>query len=102
MGMYKYIREAWKKPQENIELWQKRLIEWRGQPVTIRIDRPTRLDRAHSLGYKAKPGVFMVRQRVLLGGRMRAKVSGGRRPKHFRHKKILGMSYQLVAEQRTI
>ncbi|MBS3109062.1 50S ribosomal protein L15e [Candidatus Woesearchaeota archaeon] len=103
MGAYKYMRELWKQPRENLgEVWRQRLQQWRTEGATVRIDRPTRLDRARSLGYKAKPGIFMVRQRVLRGGRMRAKVSGGRRPKHFRHKKILGMSYQLVAEQRTI
>ena len=45
MGMYKYIREAWKKPKENMpELWKARLISWRRQPVSIRIEKPTRLD----------------------------------------------------------
>ena len=53
MGMYKYIREAWKKPRE-LELWQQRLIQWRKEEVTVRIDKPTRLDKARSLGYKAK------------------------------------------------
>ncbi|MBS3127571.1 50S ribosomal protein L15e [Candidatus Woesearchaeota archaeon] len=100
MGMYKYIREAWKKPQENIELWQKRLIEWRGQPVTIRIDRPTRLDRAHSLGYKAKPGVFMVRQRVPRGGRKKEQFDGGRRSKRSTMRKNVDKPYQQIAEER--
>jgi len=101
MSMYKYVRQIWKKPKENLgELWQKRLIEWKKQPVTVRIQRPTRIDRARSLGYKAKQGYILVRQRLLRQKRQRPKFSGGRRSKHMRRKKVLNMSYQWVAEQR--
>ena len=99
--MYKYVRQIWKKPKENLgELWQKRLIEWKKQPVTVRIQRPTRIDRARSLGYKAKQGYILVRQRLLRQKRQRPKFSGGRRSKHMRRKKVLNMSYQWIAEQR--
>lgn len=56
MGMYKYIREAWKSPKKSYvgELLKKRMIQWRRDPVVKRIERPTRLDRARSLGYQAK------------------------------------------------
>ena len=38
MSMYKHIRKLWKKPRKTMpELWQKRLILWRKDPVTIRI-----------------------------------------------------------------
>ena len=101
MGFYKYVREVWKKPRENLgELWQKRLIEWKKQPSTLRIEKPTRIDRARSLGYKAKPGFILVRQRVMRHKRQRPKFSGGRRSKHMRRKKVLNMSYQWIAEQR--
>ena len=101
MSMYKYVRDAWKKPKENLgELWQKRLIEWKKQKVTVRIERPTRIDRARSLGYKAKQGYIVVRQRLLRQKRQRPKFSGGRRSKHMRRRKILNMSYQWIAEQR--
>ena len=101
MGAYKYMRELWKQPKENIgDIQRVRMQKWRTEGATERIDRPTRLDRARSLGYKAKQGIFMVRQRVDRGGRFRPKWDGGRRPKHFRHRKILGMSYQWIAEGR--
>lgn len=101
MSMYKYIRQLWKQPKENLgELWQKRLLEWKKQPATIRIERPTRIDRARSLGYKAKPGFIIARQRVMRHKRQRPKFSSGRRSKHMRRKKILNMSYQWIAEQR--
>ncbi|MBU1201707.1 MAG: 50S ribosomal protein L15e [Nanoarchaeota archaeon] len=101
MGIYKYIRESWKKPKETLkELYRERLILWRKEPSTIRIERPTRLDRARSLGYRAKQGIIVVRQRVRKGGRMREKFSSGRRPKHMRRKKIVAKNYQQVCEER--
>ena len=53
---YKYIAKAWKKPEESFvkELMWQRAIEWRKQPTIVRIERPTRLDRARNLGYKEK------------------------------------------------
>ena len=101
MGMYQYIREAWKQPREGLgQLWQQRLVKWREEPVTIRIERPTRLDRARSLGYKAKPGFIMVRQRVNRGGRQRPQIRHPRRPKAMSRRKDLTMNYQTVAENR--
>lgn len=101
MSMYKYIRNLWKKPKENLgELWQQRLIKWRQEPVTLRLERPTRLDRARSLGYKPKKGFIIVRQRVSRGGRQRPKIRAGRRSKHFGRRKIVKKSYQWIAEER--
>jgi len=101
MGIYKYIRQAWKKPKETLkELTKDRLIKWRKEPVCIRIDRPTRLDRARSLGYKAKQGFFMVRHKVNRGGRMKPRFKAGRRPKRMSRRLDLDMSYKQVAELR--
>ena len=62
MGIYKYIKQLWKNPKKNNpELWKKRLIQWRREPVTIRIEKPTRLDKARELGYKAIKGFVIVR-----------------------------------------
>ena len=101
MGIYKYIREAWKKPKENLgELYKQRILQWRSEPVTLRIERPTRLDAARSLGYRAKPGILIIRQRVARGGHQRPKRTGGRRSKHSGSRKNLTIGYQLIAEQR--
>jgi len=101
MGMYKYVRDIWKNPKENLgELWRSRRLEWKKQPVTIRIDRPTRIDKARSLGYKAKQGYILVRQKVLRGGRQKPQIRAGRRSKRMSRRKNLKMSYQWVAEQR--
>ena len=101
MGMYQYIREAWKDPKEGLhELWQQRIIQWRQEPSTLRLERPTRIDKARSLGYKAKPGFFVVRQKVTRGGRQRPQIRHPRRPKAMSRRKDLTMNYQAVAENR--
>ncbi|MDO8556805.1 MAG: 50S ribosomal protein L15e [Nanoarchaeota archaeon] len=82
------------------QLWRERMIAWRQEPVIVRLMRPTRLDRARSLGYKAKKGYFVVRVRLLRGGRQREKFHGGRMSTKMRRMKILDMNYQAVAEQR--
>jgi len=103
MGLYKHVRELWKKPKKNLgKVQRQRLILWRKQPATIRIDKPTRIDRARSLGYKAKQGFIIIRQRVKRGGRMRPKPAGGRRPKRAGRKKVVKKNYQWIAEERAV
>ncbi|MBU1975152.1 MAG: 50S ribosomal protein L15e [Nanoarchaeota archaeon] len=78
----KHITQLWKKPKESLgPLWKKKLYEYRRDPVIMRIEKPTRLDRARSVGYKAKQGFVVVRVRVGRGSRKRPKTAGGRRPK---------------------
>ncbi|MCX8193986.1 MAG: 50S ribosomal protein L15e [Candidatus Pacearchaeota archaeon] len=98
---YSYISELWKKPKENLgKLWRERLIEWRKSNAIVRVDKPTRLDRARALGYKAKPGFVVVRVRVLRGGHKRPRPRAGRRSKRMTVRKTLKMNYQWIAEQR--
>ncbi len=103
MSMYKYVRNLWKKPRESMpELIKQRLILWRKQPSTVRIERPTRIDRARSLGYKAKQGILVVRQRVMRGGHRRpSKEIGGRRSKRKSPRMNLRKNYQQIAEERS-
>ena len=100
MSLYKYVREAWRKPRQNAELWRERLLTWKREPVTVSIEHPTRIDRARSLGYKAKQGYVVVRQRVIRGGHTRPRPSGGRRSKRFGTTLNLHQNYQYVAEVR--
>jgi large subunit ribosomal protein L15e len=100
---YKYIAEAYKRPDQSFvkTLMRERLIEWRKQPTVNRIDRPTRLDRARRLGYKAKQGFVMVRIRVRRGGLRKVRPKAGRRPKRMGVKKFKpGKSIRLIAEER--
>jgi large subunit ribosomal protein L15e len=103
MSMYKHISEAWKKPDASYvkDLMRQRVIEWRREPVIIRIERPTRIDRARKLGYKAKQGFVVVRARVRRGGLRKLRPVAGRRPKRMGVKKFKpAKSLQLIAEER--
>jgi large subunit ribosomal protein L15e len=78
-SLYKHIRETWKSDtSEGIK--KQRLIEWRKQHTVERIEKPTRLDRARALGYKAKQGYILARVRVVRGGRTRPRYHRGRKP----------------------
>lgn len=101
MGVYKHIRNLWKQPKKNLgELWKQRLILWRREPATVKVKHSTRIDRARSLGYKAKQGVFIVRQRVKRGGHRRETYRGGKRTKRMGVNLPLRKSYQIIAEER--
>ena len=100
---YKYIAKAWKKPEESFvkELMWQRAIEWRKQPTIVRIERPTRLDRARNLGYKAKQGFVIARVRVKRAGMRKTRPKAGRRPKRMGVTKYkLAKNMRLVAEER--
>ncbi|MFQ6107167.1 MAG: 50S ribosomal protein L15e [Thermoplasmata archaeon] len=102
--MYQFVRDAWKKPGEGYlrELQWRRMIEWRKGPSFQRVDRPTRIDRARALGYKAKQGFVIVRARVRRGGLRKPTIKGGRRAKRKGLKKItMAKSIQRIAEERT-
>lgn len=102
-SMYGYIAEAWSKPSDSYVkdlMWQ-RLIDWRREENFVRIEHPTRLDRARSLGYKAKQGFVMVRGRVRKGSLRKRTIRKGRRAKRKGINKITtGKSMQRIAEER--
>lgn len=101
MGYLKFLNELWQKPKQNLgEIYRNRLIQYKKSNAIVRVDKPTRINRARSFGYKAKQGIVVVRVRLVRGGRKRALIKKGRRSKHRRRKKIVGKSYQLIAEER--
>jgi large subunit ribosomal protein L15e len=98
MGMYKFMRNVWKKPKP---LLKEKLVAWRKEPAAIRIDRPTRIDRARSLGYRAKPGFVIVRSRVKKGVAKKPAVNHARRPKrHVMTRLSVAKSKQRIIEER--
>ncbi|UCG37557.1 MAG: 50S ribosomal protein L15e [Candidatus Bathyarchaeota archaeon] len=100
---YKYISKAWEKPEASFVkdlMWQ-RLIQWRKQPAIVRIEKPTRLDRAHKLGYKAKQGFVLARTRIRRGGLNRPRPRSGRKPRRMGSAKYKpSKSFRLIAEGR--
>jgi len=97
-GLYSHLREAWKKP--DVKTLRERMVLWRKDNAVTKVEKPLRLDRARSLGYKAKKGYVVARVRVLRGGRQRHRTNKGRRSKRHTIKKVVKMSYKWVAEQR--
>ena len=101
--MYRHLQLAWRKPKETYveDLMRRRVIVWRRQPTIVRIDKPTRIDRARRLGYKAKKGFVVVRARVRRGGRRKPRPRMGRRQKRMGVKKYTpAKSIKLIAEER--
>lgn len=93
-----------------VQLWRKnsldirqRIVSWRKQNAITRIDRPSRIERARRLGYKAKQGIIVVRMRVGTGGMRKKRPQGGRRPKHLGVTKIkAAINMRTVAENRVL
>ncbi|MBW6442203.1 50S ribosomal protein L15e [Patescibacteria group bacterium] len=97
-GLYNYIREAWKKPDKKI--LRERMIQWRKGDSITKVDKPLRIDRARTLGYKDKVGFVIVRIRLKRGGHKRPRPNKGRRGKRLHTRKNLRMNYKWIAEQR--
>ena len=103
MGISKHVRATWKRPKEGMPpLYRRdRMATWRRGPVFQRVERPTRLDAARRLGYKAKQGVVVVRTRVRRGGLRKGKIHMKRKPSKAGIKKItMAKSIQRIAEER--
>ncbi|MFH0889951.1 MAG: 50S ribosomal protein L15e [Candidatus Aenigmatarchaeota archaeon] len=77
MGFYKNIRLACR---NNPELMKERMVDWRKGETVVGVERPTRLDKARMLGYKAKSGFVIARVRIKRGGSKRVKPRMGRSP----------------------
>lgn len=113
--MYSYMREIWKAELHNevkvavktsggvaqIPIMRARLMAWRRGPAIVRIERPTRLDRARRLGWRPKQGIIVVRVRVRRGPMNRPRPRSGRRPKRMGvYGYTTWKSLQQIAEER--
>ncbi|MCQ8891770.1 MAG: 50S ribosomal protein L15e [Candidatus Methanosuratincola sp.] len=103
MSAYKYIRDAWRSPGEGLvkSLRTERLIKWRREPAVCPLEHPTRLNKARSLGYKAKPGIVVARVRVIRGPMNVQRPRSGRRPKRMGiYGLTVNKSVRWIAEER--
>jgi large subunit ribosomal protein L15e len=99
---YKYLKETFEKHEKgyNTPNW-KRGIEFRKGKSIQRIEKPTKIPRARSLGYKAKQGYVMVRARIRKGGMHKIRPKKGRKPRAMGVTKYTpGKNLQWVAEER--
>jgi len=104
MSAYKYINLTWRriwKDEEYKRYLNYLRMKWRREPAIHRIERPSRLDRARALGYRAKQGYVVVRVRVSRGGLRKIPPKLGRRQKRMGISKIKRqISMQEIAENR--
>ncbi len=89
--------------KENAPALRERAISWRIENAITRIEKPSRIQKARRLGYKAKQGIIVVRMRVGTGGMRRKRPRSGRRPKHLGVTRIKAdVSMKQVADRRVL
>lgn len=101
--MYKYISKAWNRPDDSYvrDLLRIRIPQWREGQSVVKVDAPLRIDRARTLGYKAKQGIIVVRAKVRRGGRRKARTNAARKPSKMGVNKYTPKkSIQWIAEER--
>ena len=101
--MYKYVGEFWKNrnSDEFKALQRERFIVWRKEGTIIGIERPTRIDRARMLGYRAKQGYVLVRIKVRRTPLRKSRPSQGRHTKGQQVRKLQpGKNNRWIAEER--
>ncbi len=104
LNLYKNVRLFWRNTNthEFKQIQKPRLMQWRREATTTRIDRPTRIDRARSLGYRAKQGFVVVRTKVRRGSRRMSRPIAGRTGKNLAVSDITsGRNLKGIAETRT-
>lgn len=110
MGAAKYIKKAfqneWKGTKDDnydyALLMRQRGIEYRNdERAVVKVEHPTNLPSARSVGYKAKQGIFAVRVRVRKGTGTHHRPKNKRRPKRQGQAKLSRrISTQAMAEQK--
>ncbi|MFH1239690.1 MAG: 50S ribosomal protein L15e [Candidatus Diapherotrites archaeon] len=110
MGAIKHIQKTFQKEFKGTKdesydyksIQQTRLIEFRKEPLAVvRIEKPTNIARARTLGYKAKKGVIVARIRIRKGSGMHTRPRAGRRPKRMGTVKLTRkISIRSIAERR--
>lgn len=101
MGMYKSMKNTFSQEYKTRpEVYKNRLVEWGEQPPIVRADKPTNIARARELGYRAKPGVIVVRVRMKGGKKKRERNWGGRKPSKSGRFFSRAKSMQAIAEER--
>src|SRR5690349_9546124 len=96
------MEESWQNPTPEMKDWLRRsAMTWRREPVVKRVARPTKLATARRLGYRAKPGIVVVRIRIRRGGARKPRPVSGRRQKAMGSIKFTrSLGIQEIAERR--
>ncbi len=86
--------------KERPQVYKDKITNWNAQGPIIRVDHPSNLPRARSLGYKAKQGIIVVRVRLKGGRKKRAAPGGGRKPSKAGRMFTRDISMKAIAENR--
>ena len=110
MGAAKHIQETFQKEfmgekgpgYDYSKLQRDRMIGYRREKkAVVRVEKPTNIPRARSLGYKAKKGFIVARVRIRKGGGMHPRPRSGRRPRRMGVNKLTRKKgIQAIAEER--
>lgn len=101
MGMYKHIKSTLiSEYKERPQSYKDKITEWNALGPITRVERPSNLPRARSLGYKAKQGIIVVRVRLKGGRKKRAAPDGGRKPSKSGRFFTRDISMKSIAENR--
>jgi len=110
MGAAKYIKQAFQNEWKGVKdtnydyasMMRQRGLEYRNDESAIkRVEHPTNLTSARSVGYKAKQGIFVVRVRVRKGTGLHHRPKNKRRPKRQGQAKLSRrISTQGMSEQK--
>ncbi|MCX6773920.1 MAG: 50S ribosomal protein L15e [Candidatus Micrarchaeota archaeon] len=101
MGAYKYIKETLNNQyRERSSEYRRRLALWRKEETVVRVDRPSNLIRARTLGYKAKPGICIVRVKMSKGMRKRPAMKKGRKSRKSYQFTSPDKSLRMIAEEK--
>ncbi len=96
---YKYIRQSFRTTMASkSRLYKERLVQWGKQGTVVRLEGPTNVPRARSLGYKATKEYLIARVRISKGKRARRRVDLGRKPGKNRKKVNPGVPLSQYAE----
>ena len=101
MNAYKYINKSFQSDYSaRSQLLKQRIVAWRKESPVQRVEKPTNVARARSLGYKDKQGVVIARVRVDRGLSKRRKIQAGRKPSKSGRFYAFRKSLQARAEER--
>jgi large subunit ribosomal protein L15e len=105
MGYKKYVKAIYKNKESMKkqlgEILTERKIAWRREAPIVRVEHPTRPDKARQYGYKAKQGFMIARAKIRRGGLHKKRPSRGRKPASMAiHKITAAKSTQRMAEER--
>ncbi|MBI5884509.1 50S ribosomal protein L15e [archaeon] len=110
MSMYSHVNETLQKEFKRLKTneidfgraYREKLVGFRHSESSVeRVEKPSNLARARSLGYKAKQGIIVVRARVRKGSGTKTRPNKRRRPKRMGVNKLTRkISIRSIAEQR--